>query len=338
MKKVIVGIIANPASGKDIRRLVAQALVVGNREKSSIVRRMLVGLHAARVDEVWIMPDKFGIGVLAIEELQRTHPEVVKGVDILNMEFSGTGIDTIRAARFMRQMGAGCIMVLGGDGTSRLASRECGEVPLLPVSTGTNNVLPQFVEGTIAGLAAGIIARNFPDEVDGLVNQSKVMDIVVNGDTVDSALVDVAALGGSFLGSKAVWEMDCLRQVAVTRASPANIGLSAIVGMLQSVAADAPRGAILEVDRDAKQSITAAVAPGLMATIPYCAVEEMLPGELYPVVADRPMVIALDGEREIFLGADDVAGIRLRLDGPRLVDVEKVMQEASKKKFFVEQL
>ncbi len=338
MDKVIVGIIANPASGKDIRRLVAQALVVGNREKSSIVRRMLVGLHAARVDEVWIMPDKFGIGILAIEELQRTHPEVVNAVDILDMEFSGTGIDTIRAARFMRQMGAGCILVLGGDGTSRLASRECGEVPLLPVSTGTNNVLPQFVEGTIAGLAAGLIARSFPHDVEDLVYHSKVMDIVVNGVTVDSALVDVAALGGSFLGSKAVWEMDSLRQLAVTRASPANIGLSAIVGMLQTIEENAPKGAILEVHQDAMQYVTAAVAPGLMATIPFCEPEEMLPGELYPVVSERPMVLALDGEREIYLGVEDVAEIRMRLDGPRLVDVKKVMQKASVNKFFVKQL
>ncbi len=338
MEKVKVGIIANPASGKDIRRLVAQALVIGNREKSSIVRRMLVGLHAARVDEVWIMPDKFGIGVLAMDELNRTQPEVVKGVDILDMEFSGTGIDTIRAVRFMREMGVGCILVLGGDGTSRLASRECQDVPLLPVSTGTNNVLPQFVEGTIAGLAAGLVARAYPDNLDGLVYQSKVLDVLVNGKVSDSALVDVAAIEGSFIGSKAVWEMHALRQVAVTRASPSSIGLSAVVGMVYPVSVDEPCGAMLQVVSDATHIVTAAVAPGLMADISYKDVIEMVPGTEYPVVDERPMVIALDGEREIFLGQDDHASIQLRLDGPSLVDVDNVMLQAAKSQTFVKQL
>jgi len=42
-----IGIIANPASGKDIRRLVAHASVFDNDEKSSIVRRVILGAHAA---------------------------------------------------------------------------------------------------------------------------------------------------------------------------------------------------------------------------------------------------------------------------------------------------
>lgn len=337
MSECKVGIIANPASGKDIRRLVSQALVIGNREKASIVRRMLVGLHAAGTDQVWIMPDKFGIGTLAIEELEHTNPETVRNVEILDMEYSGTGIDTIRAARFMRQMGAGCILILGGDGTTRLAARECLDVPLLPVSTGTNNVLPQFIEGTIAGLAAGLVARSYPESLDGLVYRSKVLDVLVNGVKADSALVDVAALAGSFLGSKAVWELDSLRQVAVTRASPVNIGLSAIVGMVHPVEIDALEGAMLLVEEDGSKRVQAAVAPGLIKEIRYGCVSAMLPDVLYPVVDERPMVLALDGEREIYLGESDQASLQLRLEGPWLVNVENVMMQASKEKLFVRQ-
>ena len=40
-----VGIIANPASGKDIRRLVAHGSVFDNDEKANIVRRVLLGLE-----------------------------------------------------------------------------------------------------------------------------------------------------------------------------------------------------------------------------------------------------------------------------------------------------
>jgi len=45
-KDVPVGIIANPASGKDIRRLVALGTVFDNQEKLNIDRRILLGLDA----------------------------------------------------------------------------------------------------------------------------------------------------------------------------------------------------------------------------------------------------------------------------------------------------
>ena len=45
-----VGIIANPASGRDIRRLVAHGAVFNNDEKVNIVRRVLLGLEAVGVE------------------------------------------------------------------------------------------------------------------------------------------------------------------------------------------------------------------------------------------------------------------------------------------------
>ncbi|HEX2913107.1 MAG TPA: ATP-NAD kinase, partial [Chloroflexia bacterium] len=50
-----VGIIANPSSGKDIRRIVAQGWVVSNQEKVAITRRLLRGIEAAGVTEVLFM-------------------------------------------------------------------------------------------------------------------------------------------------------------------------------------------------------------------------------------------------------------------------------------------
>jgi len=37
-------------------------------------------------------------------------------------------------------------------------AQGCGTVPLVPISTGTNNVFPTMIDGTIAGLAAGLFA------------------------------------------------------------------------------------------------------------------------------------------------------------------------------------
>ena len=45
-----VGIIANPASGKDIRRLVAYGSVFGNMEKINIIKRLLIGLDSVGED------------------------------------------------------------------------------------------------------------------------------------------------------------------------------------------------------------------------------------------------------------------------------------------------
>jgi hypothetical protein len=45
----VVGIVANPASGRDIRRLVAGASVFGNADKAGMVFRLLAGLGAAGV-------------------------------------------------------------------------------------------------------------------------------------------------------------------------------------------------------------------------------------------------------------------------------------------------
>jgi predicted polyphosphate/ATP-dependent NAD kinase len=57
----LVGIIANPASGKDIRRLVAHGSTFDNNEKINIVRRALLGLEAAGVERVAYLPDTYAI-------------------------------------------------------------------------------------------------------------------------------------------------------------------------------------------------------------------------------------------------------------------------------------
>ena len=45
-----VGIIANPAAGKDIRRLVAHGRVVSNQEKANILRRVFAGVVSTGTD------------------------------------------------------------------------------------------------------------------------------------------------------------------------------------------------------------------------------------------------------------------------------------------------
>ena len=121
----------------------SHATVVNNNEKVSIVRRLLLALHASGVHRVEIMPDHFGIGERALKGL-RDRPEVVDAASLIDMPIEHTAADSLRAAQYLCDAGAGCIVVLGGDGTCRVVAKGAGEVPLLPLSTGTNNVVPHL--------------------------------------------------------------------------------------------------------------------------------------------------------------------------------------------------
>jgi predicted polyphosphate/ATP-dependent NAD kinase len=329
----LVGIIANPASGKDIRRLVAHALVTGNHEKANIVRRMLIGLHAAGIDRVAIMPDPFGIGDLAIHDLKVRHPQVVAGVQIIDMAVDANPSDTLRAAHLLQEMGARCLVVLGGDGTTRLVSKRCGEIPVLAVSTGTNNVVPRFIEGGVAGLAAGFVAQS-DRPIEELCMRSKRLDIILNGRAADSTLVDAAAVHSSYAGARAVWEAETIQQVFVTRASPAAIGFSSIIGAVEKLEMSEPWGLVARVVEDSDLRVHCFLGPGLVGEFHITPPEKIFPGQEVPLVENRPLMLALDGEREISINLGDTAGVRLSLNGPWLVDVEKTLTAALKDSFF----
>ena len=71
-----VGIIANPSSGKDIRRLIASGSVFTNQEKINIMTRMIAAMDAGRVDEICIMPDLSNMGKRVIEQVSTQHTDI----------------------------------------------------------------------------------------------------------------------------------------------------------------------------------------------------------------------------------------------------------------------
>jgi predicted polyphosphate/ATP-dependent NAD kinase len=318
-----VGIIANPASGKDIRRLVAHATVVNNQEKVSIVRRLLLSLFAAGVDRVEIMPDHFGIGVRALHGLCN-HPEIVAATSLIDMPLEAMADDSLRAARYLRDAGAGCIISLGGDGTCRVVAKGCNCVPVLAISTGTNNVVPTFVEGTVAGLAAAYVALHPEVERERLCYRHKRLLVYVNGAQVDQALVEVALVSTAFTGARAVWQADSLRQIFVTRAQPTSIGLSAVVGVVHPVSFLDPVGACASLGPDGRK-VLSPLAPGSVVPVGIGEITDLEPDVRYPIRPEHPAVLALDGEREIVLRDGDHAEVTLQLDGPWFVDVERTL-------------
>src|SRR5205807_2535843 len=98
-----------------------------------------------------------GIGPRALDDI---HLNALHA-SLLDLPITHTSLDTERAARLLVDMGVGCIITLGGDGTNRLVARASGEVPLTAVSTGTNNVFPSMGEGgqkVLAPIAPGLLA------------------------------------------------------------------------------------------------------------------------------------------------------------------------------------
>lgn len=322
-----VGIIANPASGRDIRRLVAHGSVFDNNEKVNIVRRVILGLDAIGIDEVLLMPDAFGIGPRALKHIQ-----LRLNARFLDMPTRFDKTDSTRAAQAMREAGAGCIVTLGGDGTNRVVAKGCGDVPLVPISTGTNNVFPAMVEGTIAGLAAGLVAAGLVD-ADQVVQQALRLEVCRRDQVVDVALVDVAVYDDLFVASRAIWDISKVRAVALTRAEPGNIGLSSIGGNLRALPAAGRQGLFLRMG-DKGQAVLAAVAPGLVQQVHIAEHRLMSPGDMLPVT-DRPSILALDGEREIQVHASDEFSIRLSTNGPGVVDVPAALAVAAASGFFL---
>jgi predicted polyphosphate/ATP-dependent NAD kinase len=325
-----VGIIANPASGKDIRRLVARGAVFSNNEKINIVQRILVGLAWSGVEKVVFMPDTFSIGRKALHSMDGG-PLLPYRVEWLKMIVEGRQEDSTLAAELMRDSGVDCIITLGGDGTNRVVSKGCGDVPLLPLSTGTNNVFPYMMEGTTAGMAAGLVAGG-QIAAAGVTFRTKRLDVFVNGDFRDVALVDAVVYDALFTGSKAIWEVARLKQIVTTWSEPGNIGMSSIAGSLSPVGMTDPQGAYLAVGEGGTR-IMAPIAPGAVEAVDVMEHRLLDIGEEVEVNF-KPSVIALDGEREVVLSANDRASIRLTDQGPYMIKPREVLAEAARRGLF----
>lgn len=322
----LIGIIANPASGKDIRRLVAHSSVFDNQEKIRIVRRILMGLQAAGISRVAYMPDYHGIVERALDGLQ-----VDLLIERLDFDTRADQRDSIKAARMLADQGAGCILTLGGDGTNRVVAKTSGQVPILPLSTGTNNVFPYMIEGTVAGLAAGLIGTGNVSRKEGTF-QSTRLEVVVQGNVVDIAIVDAVVSTDVFIGSRAIWKMDKIRQVFLNRSHPANIGFSSIGGMMRAIAPDEPLSMALVLGKNGRP-VMAPIAPGIIEPVMVETMQLMAAGQEM-AIATTPCVVALDGEREVEIKKGQAAAIRLSTQGPLVVDVRRTMMVAMEKRLF----
>ena len=333
---VTVGVIANPASGRDIRRLVSGASVFDNAEKGNMVYRLMVGLAAVGVDHVLMMPAASGL----YDSLERTlraarsaeERRPVPELELVEMTVRHTYRDTVHALAEMERREVAAVIVLGGDGTSRIVARHCAtDVPLCTLSTGTNNAFPEMREATVAGIATGLVATG---EVGAeALRREKILRVGLNGEPDrDCALVDVAMSAERFVGARALWRPRNISEVLVSSARPDAVGLSSIAGLLDPTGRDAPHGLHLRLGppESAGTVLTVPLAPGLVVPVGVEEINRVAPGETVEL-EPRTGSVALDGEREIELGPSDRVEVRLDTDGPLTINVGEAMRQAAQR-------
>ncbi len=329
-----IGIIANPASGKDIRRLVSHATVIDNNEKINIVERIVLGAQALGVHRVYMMPDSYNIGYRVEDKLNLCNELKceINVIDIVRVD----GIeDTVNAAEFMEKNNdIGCIVTLGGDGTNRAVAKSVKNTPLITISTGTNNVYPIMIEGTIAGMAAAAVASKQFD-INGYALRDKRIEIYKDNELREIVLIDAVISKDVFIGSRAIWDMESIEKIFVTRSHPASIGFSSVVGCKKIIFPTDDFGAYININANGVP-VKAPIAAGVVNPI---FLEEPVIidfNDEYEYVTHSRGTIALDGEREIEFAEKQKFIFKISRNGPYHVDVVKILEIAQKNGFFLE--
>ena len=328
-----LGIIVNPHSGRDARRLFARAGTSTIDDKRNQVTRIVVGAAAAGVRKVLLARDAFRIASSATDAL--TLPIEC---ELLDLETTGRGVDSQNAARAMREAGCGAIVALGGDGTSRAITQAWRDVVLLPLSTGTNNVFPFEVEATVAGAAAGLVTSGRLALEDG-ARRAKLLEIRCEDGRQSIALIDAALLVDDHPGSLLQVDPEKLARILLTRAEPAAIGLSPVGGFLMPCGFD-DEFAVEVWTRPGGQpastgkTLRAPLSPGLYETVGIDSVGRVELGE--PVSWSGPGLLAFDGDREIVLEAGQTVTLRVLRTGPWVIDPERALRAAATKGLFLD--
>lgn len=329
-----VGIVANPAAGKDIRRLVAYGNSTDNTDKVNIVCRIIMGASQTGIDTIYYMREYYGIVETAIKNLHADHRHLAEHIRFAAVDSPVLGIelDTVLAVEAMRELGVACIVTLGGDGTNRAAAKSSGNVPIIPISTGTNNIFPKMIEGTVAGMAAGAYTGGRLTPRKEHILPTKRLEIYKDGGMTDMALVDAVVIRGAEIASRAMWKTELFDEVFLASCAVSNIGVSSIGGQLTEIGERDPRGLYVSCGGDG-ESLCAPLAPGLMAWVNINGYREIGMGELLPI-RTTPCVIAVDGEREISVPEKAGLSIRLTWNGPKLLDTVQVLRDARAERIF----
>ena len=325
-----VGIIVNPHAGKDIRRLVSAAGHTSDATKIGIMRRVAAGAIEQGAQRVLMSTDTHQLAERAVEGLGGI-------VEFVDSPLTSSHLDTVAAAAAMWKQLVDVVVVLGGDGTCRDVATGWPEVPLIAISTGTNNVFPSNVDGTTAGVAAALVATGVVP-FDVVCRPSKRIAVEVNDPAQhtivnESALVEAALIETAFVGARAVSDPASIRWVVACIANPSSTGLASIAGRIHPVSRDEACGVVIRLGAGTgHRRVRVPLAPGTFSTLTIDTVEPLALST--PVTLPGGGVLALDGERTLPVSAGASLTVSIGQSGPRLIDVDTTLALAARDRRF----
>lgn len=330
-----LGIIANPMSGRDCRRLTARADSVSHESKRNQISRIVVGAVAAGCTHILAPYDPRRLVIGALEnmnigaEVEEIHGPITHGAE-----------DTRRAVREMKKRGCKVIIVMGGDGTSRIVTQVWQDVVMMPLSTGTNNVFPMWIEPTIAGMAAGLVASGRLSKEETAL-RAKIISIAIDNKGVDSgapgdketdlALIDALFLQGDRIGNLGPFEPEFMKTLLLTRAEPDAVGMSPLGGLLCPASAADDFGVRVDFcsHHEGGRLLRAPVSPGLFRSAHIRSAERLPLNESTQV--HGPGILAYDGDRERKLDGGQSATLKVERTGPWVIDPHLTLRLAAER-------
>lgn len=332
-----IGLIVNPGASRDVRRLTSLARTIDANEQANTVARVLGGLAAGGVETVLYMPEPSHVVERACEVLAATPTAGTWATpELRRVRLGGDGqatdaAGTTAAAAAMADAGAACLVTLGGDGTNRAVAIGWPDAVLIPLPGGTNNAFGTAMDPTAAGYAA---ARYAADPTAGAahVMVRPRLDVSI-GARSTIALVDLAVVRGGWVGAHAIWDPDLLVEAVVARSDPAVPGLAGVAGSIHPLGGGEALGVQVRFD-PAGRPVVAPLGPGQVVPVRVGAWRAFGPDEVI-VTPDRhngtpgAVTLAFDGEREVSLRHDEVAEVRLVVDGPRVLAAAALLRQVA---------
>lgn len=260
-----VGIIANPASGRDLRRLTANAGLYSSTDKASAIQRLLAAFGATGIGQVLLPSDMTGIAAAVLKASQGpvAHDQHWPAIEILDLPLTQTVADTRLATRQMVERGVAMIAVLGGDGTHKAVAAEAGDAAADLVHRH-QQCLPRTARGHQRRPGGGLLASGRVPASIGLRRNKRLLVKVPEQQLAEWALVEVAVSPQRFIGARALSRSEDLCEVFACFAEPHAIGLSALCGLWCPVSRQDPHGAWVRLNPGAEQALLAPLAPGLL--------------------------------------------------------------------------
>ena len=261
-------------------------------------------------------------------QIVRRATETIRDIEVVyvNDSMTFTEEDSTIAARLMKEKGVPCVAVLGGDGTNRAVTKGWKDIPVIPISTGTNNAFPVFIEPTVAGTALGLVAVG-EVKMEEVANQSKLIHVAGSEGDVDLALIDAVAVDDPYVGSLELFDPKTMVLAILTQADPIAIGFSSVGGLLHPVK-DADDHALLVrfapigSGKD-KTIIKAPTAPGHYDSIGIHESRTLSFGE--KITVNGEVLLAFDGERKLRVKKGQSVDLSVRRDGPKVIDPAKAL-------------